>query len=42
VRYGQGENNEFQAHKLPYVTEVYRRAEEEAVGYGEKGAKTKL
>jgi hypothetical protein len=42
VRYGQGENNEFQAHKLPYVIEVYRRAEEEAVRYSGKGAETKL
>jgi len=42
VRYGQGENNEFQAQKLSYVTEVYRRPEEEAVRYGEKRAKTKL
>jgi hypothetical protein len=42
VRYGEGENNEFQAHSLPYVTGVYRGAEEEAVRYGEKRAKTKL
>jgi hypothetical protein len=27
VRYGQGENNEFQKHKWPYVRQVYRRAE---------------
>lgn len=33
--------NEFQAHKWTYVRDVYRRAEKEAVRYGEKRNKTK-
>jgi hypothetical protein len=42
LRYGQGENNGFEAHKWPFVRELYRRTEEEAGRYGEKRDKTKL